>query len=293
MDQFDLKLIAKKLSGELSPGEEKAFERWLNADPGHQVSFKQLEKAWEVSADLYPGYSPDTENEWKKLRARMEPSNARARVVPLYRNRTWLRMAAAVLVFALLGFAVKYLLTDKMPEDLQAVKAGGLPNIQIITSDSLETIYLPDSSKVVLNKNSSISFAKDFSDTARMTYLLGEAYFEVRKNGKPFIVYSEGTQVQVMGTSFDIKANEKEDEIQVAVLEGVVAFRNQGSPPSSAVKLEAGDKINFNKKTKEQKQAKSAGEDLWWKDAKPVKESRFDKKVKKIIMKIKKGFRKK
>lgn len=286
MDPIHLKLIIKKLSGELSVEEDREFDSWLNSHSDNQALFKQIEKMWDISGKLYSEYSPDTANEWEKLKLKIENADLSTKVIIMSRGN-WIRIAAAILAITVLGVTLKYI----FPGDKTQTN-NNYQLTEVITPDSVNVFYLPDSSKVILNKNSSISYAKNFADTARMTNLIGEAFFEVRKNGKLFIVYAGGTQVSVMGTSFDVKANEKNENVEVVVFEGKVAFSEQGSLSTSVVELEGGDKINFNKNKKEYKKEKNDNEDFWWEEYSHKTDTKFRKKVKKIINTIKKGLRK-
>ena len=44
------------------------------------------------------------------------------------------------------------------------------------------------------------------SKQGREVELAGEAYFEVNKTGHPFIVSTQGMQIEVLGTTFNISA---------------------------------------------------------------------------------------
>lgn len=85
-------------------------------------------------------------------------------------------------------------------------------------------IVLPDGSKVWLNAASELSFPTSFAGvTDRMVELKGEAYFEVAKDKvKPFIVKSDGQDVEVMGTHFNINAYRDEERTRTTLLEGSV-----------------------------------------------------------------------
>lgn len=83
-------------------------------------------------------------------------------------------------------------------------------------------IVLPDGSKVWLNAASSIRFPTAFVDERNVS-ITGEAYFEiVADKSKPFIVSAKETEVNVLGTSFNINAYEEEPSIKTTLLEGSV-----------------------------------------------------------------------
>ena len=96
-------------------------------------------------------------------------------------------------------------------------------------------IVLPDGSKVWLNAASSLRFPTDFVGGERLVEITGEAYFEVAKfsspvtSGKgamPFIVQlTDGSQVKVLGTHFNINAYADEASVNTTLLEGSVLVK--------------------------------------------------------------------
>lgn len=84
-------------------------------------------------------------------------------------------------------------------------------------------VYLPDGTKVWLNAESSIEYPTAFVGNQRLVTLKGEAYFDVAKGpNKPFIVLSKGQMVEVLGTEFNIKAYEEDQQTLTTLLEGRV-----------------------------------------------------------------------
>ncbi|HVW61399.1 MAG TPA: FecR domain-containing protein, partial [Puia sp.] len=88
------------------------------------------------------------------------------------------------------------------------------------------SVTLPDGSMVWLNNASSLRFPPAFSGASRDVYLTGEAYFEVEKNTKSFIVHStqNGKEytVKVLGTNFNISAYPDDPDIRTTLLTGKV-----------------------------------------------------------------------
>lgn len=84
-------------------------------------------------------------------------------------------------------------------------------------------IKLPDNSIVWLNANSSIEFPVPFSTNLRQITLIGEAFFEVERDlDRPFVVLSQGQQILVKGTKFNVSAYPKEKLSVTTLLEGAV-----------------------------------------------------------------------
>ncbi len=89
-------------------------------------------------------------------------------------------------------------------------------------------LKLPDGTRVWLNAASSITYPTAFTGTERRVTITGEGYFEVARNArKPFKVTIESgdkqpTEVEVLGTHFNINAYDDEALVKTSLLEGQV-----------------------------------------------------------------------
>jgi transmembrane sensor len=85
-------------------------------------------------------------------------------------------------------------------------------------------IVLPDQSKVWMNAASSLTYSATLNDHGmRKVKLDGEAYFEVAKDkAHPFIVESNGQQVEVLGTHFNVNSYNDEESVKTTLIEGSV-----------------------------------------------------------------------
>jgi len=84
-------------------------------------------------------------------------------------------------------------------------------------------ITLPDGSKVWLNSATSIKFPGVFKRNIREVELDGEAYFEIaKKSAMPFMVRSGSTEIEVLGTHFNVKAYSNQSVMKTTLVEGSV-----------------------------------------------------------------------
>lgn len=103
------------------------------------------------------------------------------------------------------------------------------------------SVILPDGSKVYLNAVSSLRYPTRFAGAQRRVELTGEAYFEVAKNvAKPFIVSTNGQQIEVLGTHFNVNNYKDNNRTITTLAEGrvrVVSNNNTAvlSPGQQAV----------------------------------------------------------
>lgn len=90
-------------------------------------------------------------------------------------------------------------------------------------------VVLPDGSKVWLNAASSIRYPTVFAGNERRVDIEGEVYFEVAKLTQlPFVVNVNGqTEVEVLGTSFNVSAYSDESSIYTTLIDGAIAIRKK------------------------------------------------------------------
>ncbi len=83
-------------------------------------------------------------------------------------------------------------------------------------------LLLPDGSKVWLNAESKILYPEKFNHQNRIVMLQGEAYFDVTKSEKPFIVKTDRIDIEVLGTEFNVMAYPNEKSITTTLVTGKV-----------------------------------------------------------------------
>jgi transmembrane sensor len=88
-------------------------------------------------------------------------------------------------------------------------------------------VLLPDGTNVWINAGSSLRFPTQFAGNQRRVELQGEAYFEVAKNKlKPFKVVSNGQEIEVLGTHFNVNAYANENGTKTTLFEGAVKLNS-------------------------------------------------------------------
>ncbi|MBI5858050.1 MAG: FecR domain-containing protein [Sphingobacteriales bacterium] len=113
-------------------------------------------------------------------------------------------------------------------------------------------VTLSDGTKVWLNAASSIRFPVFFTGTERKVEITGEAYFEVSKNkGMPFKVKAATSEIEVLGTHFNVNAYDDEASIKTTLLEGLVKVSvPAGASNQSARFIKPGQQADINKEGK-------------------------------------------
>ena len=88
-------------------------------------------------------------------------------------------------------------------------------------------VILDDGTEVWLNSESVLRYPTKYEGKERVVELLGEGYFEVKKDHKrPFIVRTPQVDTRVLGTEFNVQAYENQP-INVTLVEGSVAVKEK------------------------------------------------------------------
>lgn len=112
-------------------------------------------------------------------------------------------------------------------------------------------LQLPDGTHVWLNAASSITYPTAFTGTERIVEITGEVYFEVAKmKQKPFRVKSAGgSEIEVLGTHFNVNAYADEPLVIATLLEGSIKFSKANEhylmKPGQQARLNKAGEINI------------------------------------------------
>lgn len=175
-------------------------------------------------------------------------------LLPSRRKPVFLKYAAAIFVLLSVSFLAYYLYSSHTP-----VPTPALADIPQPVTD--QCLTLSDGSKVLLHKDAHIDFDPAFSGKTREVTLVGEAYFDIRHDSRPFIVHTGPITTTVLGTAFNINAHEK--DLTVTVLRGKVKVDN-GTGAFSILKRNEQVKVDLvNHKLK--KIQVDAKEEIAWK----------------------------
>ncbi len=234
-------ILQRYLRGEATLSEKNLIEGWyasMNRDvPNQDVpSDAQLEELYRKTI-------------YKHIRKSKFKDNVRT-LFPRY--------ATGIAALLLVTFSAYFFFIPRQQNDSPVVVNTEPPaawnNLSNITQDQ-QIIFLPDSSKVILQPESNLKFAADFNTTKREVYLEGEASFEVTHNAAlPFLVYANEVTTKVLGTCFIVRAIKHEPKITVAVKTGkvsVYADRKKESVASAEIILTPNQQIIYDRTQRE------------------------------------------
>ena len=213
-------LLARYLASTASREEIERVQAWLDASPEHLNELKGYRKLWERSGMIgSQQVSVDTDAAWEKMRAGIKASQvvdaSEKAVMPLPARRRFSPMRWAAATVALLAVAFGWFYFYKMQSP---------PMVTVKTQENTQEETLPDGTKVLLNYNSTLTFPEDLTGNTRSVSLEGEAFFDVAPDAAhPFVIAANGTEIRVVGTSFNVKAYD--EAVRVDVKSGKVEVR--------------------------------------------------------------------
>lgn len=113
----------------------------------------------------------------------------------------------------------------EQPEEETAISYNQL----IVPMGRHSSLTLSDGTKMHINSGSKVVFPQQFKKKEREIFVDGEVYLEVAHNKKaPFHVRTSNMNIQVLGTSFNVSAYEKEEEQAVVLVSGAVSVKTKG-----------------------------------------------------------------
>jgi transmembrane sensor len=201
-------VLFRVLKGLASAEEQALVLRWRSASSEHEARFEAVRQILAAAARgqrRVVSDPPVTLEILEEVARRREQGRARSR---------WRRvglLAAATAAVALL--AIGTWAATRRPASLSVTELVTGP-------DETSTISLTDGTVVRLGGSSQLRF--DPKVDQRAVRLKGRAYFAVAKqHGRPFRVETEGGNVVVLGTRFDVDA--RAGDLRTVVVEGRVA----------------------------------------------------------------------
>lgn len=237
-DLLHIKLAAF-LSKEMDEKNLTDMEKEINKDKAMQKQIDDYSQLWDTSSKLSQYDKIDVEADWQKVRGRMG-LHTRAKRIPLPQ---YLLRISAILVLA---FGLAYVLNLTIKTIPGSEQTDYFKEVaDLYTKD----LTLPDGSVVTLNAGSSIFYNNNFGQGNRDIILEGEAFFDVEPNKDlPFKVFVSNSTIEVLGTSFNVKA--EKFGIQLCVVSGKVAFF-ETSNKNNRIELVKDEMVKYNTRKKE------------------------------------------
>lgn len=217
----------------LSILERQDFEGWI-AEPANAREFNAQRYLLDVSMDLKGRLRAEVLESVRELKPALSwAPTLRQWLAP---SRVWASGAVTAIALLTVTFSWSILRSEGYVAQTYQTSTGEVRNV-----------VLPDGSIVGLNTQTELEWVGSPSDR-RVRLLRGEAYFQVVHDpSRPFRILLAHSQVQVLGTRFDVYQMASGD-VRVSVISGMVAVEalddGQGVPSWSR-RLTSGQQIEY------------------------------------------------
>lgn len=213
MNRPSEELLHKTLENRASADEAASVAEWLATDSGQAWASRYIGRDFEQQETDRRYEQAEVASE--RLFARIQSALMRGR-----RRRILYRAAAVVIPIALvLAVALR------LDRQVGGIFSGAEYGEFVVDRGRRTQCLFQDGTVAYLNSESKIHYPVKFGLFERRIRLEGEAYFEVTHNPRrPFVVEFEGGRIEVLGTSFNVKAYRGDDIVAVTLDAGRVVL---------------------------------------------------------------------
>jgi len=239
---------------------QKFFSLFHQSDIEFELKNQLLEDLNQTEANTTNKQYFDAlfEKIWQKRRIELKDTKSKTHI--------FLRFAQLAAILAV-GLFIGYFLNSEKKA------AAPVYYTSLAPKGSISEMYLPDGTHIYLNSGSEIKYTIDGLEGKREIFLTGEAWFQVAKmKEKPFLVHTPFYDVQVTGTTFNVKAYTTDKEVITTLEEGSVHVQSSKNMElAEETVLKPGEQLVYNKELKNvQIQAVNTKWFTSWKDNKLV-----------------------
>lgn len=197
----------------------KDFKESLNELPDEELA-GNMETYWLENDHFPPMNIQHKEDIRNKIRKQINPRKKKPAI-------KWYRIAAAIAIITLLSVTAWNISVMNNQE-------ASAPFLAEVPSGNKVQLTLPDKSSVKLNSESSLAYT--FEKGKRMVQLSGEAYFHVSKDKEhPFVVQVGDLNIEVLGTSFNVRSYNDNDQIETSLVEGSIRLYDSKFPAEAFI----------------------------------------------------------
>ena len=203
-------LATAKLHNELSDAQSAELDELLE-DKKNKKQFQEIKNLKKDLGKARTISGVSQNHSWNTV-----SKHLRSKTIQMVLNVT---KYAAIVVFA---FLLGSLITNTFSKQTEI---SGFAEVKVPLGQMSEmTLY--DGTKVWLNSGTTLRYSSNFGKEERKISLEGEAFFEVTKNNIPFKVKLKNTEVEVLGTTFNVVSYNDENFSEVTLVEGKVNVNN-------------------------------------------------------------------
>ncbi len=249
--------------------QEDFWKDWISRNPEALPKIKEARRILiQINTPAYRLDDSEIHGIWKGIQQNIQPKSLSVVKDSIFTRLKFASMAACFVLAS--GLALYFFLTDGSPQTVYRTGYGETLNI-----------VLPDSSTVMLNSNSTLSFSQGWdSHSIREVWIDGEAFFDVQHldTHQPFKVYpASGIEVEVLGTQFNVY--QRKNQTKVLLSEGNVTMSFTDRPKNSKILMKPGDLVEYDREHIQKKRVNPVSYVSWTKKILQLESTTLDDMV--------------
>jgi ferric-dicitrate binding protein FerR (iron transport regulator) len=217
-----------------------------------------------INAIGYPETTQQMNEDKEEIHMRLE-QKINAKTALKHKNKTRFKSLYAVAIALLVIFPTAY---TAYRIGIRSGERISLQNMVEVTAPygTIARITLPDSSVVILNGGSTLTYPVLFDDD-RQINLSGEGFFDIAKNNTTFTVSATHISAKVLGTRFGFKAYDDDRNTILTLEEGCIRAIPVNENGGEGILLRPEQQLILNNETGEiHRQSVNTQEYTSWKD---------------------------
>ena len=235
----DQQIINRTLDNTATPEEARIVLHWFATPEGKAYLEACMERDSDTiqpgKEELFAGHPIPSDEMYRYIMNRVRWQR---------RRRLLFRAAAILLPLLLLTGQFWY-----FGKQIDLFGNTGYEEISVPRGERMQIVF-QDGSKATLNAESHIRYPLKFGLSERRVELEGEAFFEISPNKKrPFIVDLQEIEVKVVGTSFNVKAYQKDPYICVSLETGKLFLESMKTTNTLLADLKPGERATYNRQS--------------------------------------------
>lgn len=206
--------LVRLVTGNLEENLKKELLEKIREDAGLQEEYEKIKQAWSLASYQKKIDRLTIEQSFHRFMDKARPSRK-------LRIGNILKYAAIALAIFSIGIISEHYLFQNMSSILPQTTAI---NKITVPNGGKTTLTLADGTEVWLNSGTTFSFPQTFDKKSRDVRIAGEAFFKVAKKDIPFVVSTMYGDIQVLGTSFNLRAYDNMN-FQTTLVTGKILFK--------------------------------------------------------------------
>ncbi|MDD2283943.1 MAG: FecR family protein [Paludibacter sp.] len=229
----DFSLLIKYISHPLTVEERERVLQWRSLSPENELLFSEICKLRLL-------------NEYSQRNTVAETAQAMMRIKTKIHHKTLICRLKNISKYA----ALVLLLVSLSIFGWKQMSAGKYTTICVTENESVKKVQFADGSTVWLSTASELHIPHSFSPTHREVSLIGRGFFEIKKDvNNPFTITGKHINIKVTGTTFDLKIDQKEKNVEAILVSGKIVLQDNNR--NDIYQMNPGEKLFYNSGNKQ------------------------------------------